>query len=179
MVRTANSNDMCSLSNIFPSWNQNSRWRTLLILCQEIIPVESCKARQKSKLPLDFLPWIYAFPRSCHVGLYKSSKSSCHRSGSRYRIRSSTVLNPATALFNTSKGKADGGSKDGLGASVWCCNQSQEKSTSQRVNGSALTKCCTLPTYIAGKVYKWIACFQSTVYLKRQMTRVKKYLIIL
>lgn len=142
-------------------------------------PVENCKAKQKSNLPLDFLPWIYAFPRSCHVGLYKSSKSSCHRSGSRYRISSSTVLNPATALFNTSNGKADGGSNDGLGASVWCCNQSQEKSTSQRFNGSALIKYCTLWSYIAGKVYKWLVCFQCTVYLIRQMTRVKKCLIIL
>lgn len=43
----------------------------------------------------------------------------------------------------------------------------------------ALTKCGTLPSYISGKVCKWIACFQSTVYLIRQMTRVKKYLIIL
>lgn len=71
------------------------------------------------------------------------------------------MLNPATALFNTSKGKADGGSRDGLGASVWCCKQSQEKSTSQRVNGSALTKCGTSLSYRAGKVYKWTACFQS------------------
>lgn len=64
------------------------------------------------------------------------------------------MLNPATALFNTSKGKADGGSSDGLGASVWCCNQTQEKGTSQRVNGSALAKYCTLPSYIDGKICK-------------------------
>lgn len=57
---------------------------------------------------LDFLPKTKALPRSCQVGLYRSSKSNCHLSGSRYRMRSSKVLKAVIALLSRSSGKAEG-----------------------------------------------------------------------
>lgn len=60
-------------------------------------------------VPLAFLFRMKDFPRTCQVGLYSSSMSTCHLSGSRYFITSSTVLNPPTASDSSSMPCCDGG----------------------------------------------------------------------
>lgn len=109
-VRSKSAFSKTGVSNLTCEWTVKEKSKNLVL------------TDNTSSLPLDFLPWTYAFPRTCQVGLYRSSKSNCHLSGSRYRISSSTVLKPATALFNKSNGKDEGDSAVGLVDSVWCCN---------------------------------------------------------
>ncbi len=71
----------------------------------------------KNVLPLAFLLWMKDFPSTCHVGLYSSSISTCHRSGSRYFKTSSMVLRPATASDNSSIPCREGGRTTGAAGS--------------------------------------------------------------
>lgn len=77
----------------------------------------------KNVLPLAFLLWMKDFPSTCHVGLYNSSISSCHLSGSRYFMISSTVLSPATVSDNSSIPCRDGGSTAGTSGSDTLCRK--------------------------------------------------------
>lgn len=60
------------------------------------------------------------FPRTCQVGLYSSSMSTCHLSGSRYFITSSTVPSPPTASDSSSMPCCDGGGTAAESASAGC-----------------------------------------------------------
>lgn len=82
-----------------------------------------------SFLPLAFLVWMNDFPSTCHVGLYNSSISICHLSGSRYFMTSSTVLSSCTASDSSSMSCRDGGRTAGaLGSDTLCgkTNKSNE-----------------------------------------------------
>lgn len=61
------------------------------------------------------------FPSKCHVGLYNSSISSCHLSGSRYFMTSSSVFSVATASDSSSTPCCDGaGGAGGAGTDALC-----------------------------------------------------------
>lgn len=98
----------------------DSSWKT------ESVPSETNQTLHllhniKPALPLGFLFRMKDFPSTCHVGLYSSSMSTCHLSGSRYFITSSTVLSPATASDKSSMPCRDDGRTAGSSGSDTAC----------------------------------------------------------
>ena len=63
------------------------------------------------------------FPSTCHEGLYNSSISSCHRSGSRYFMTSSMVPSPATASDRSSMPCRDGAGTAGTSGPDALCGK--------------------------------------------------------
>lgn len=116
-------------------------WLFLMIIfnCKQLYFILHCWikgqcTRCQNVLPLAFLLWMKDFPSTCHVGLYNSSISSCHLSGSRYFMTSSTVFSPATASDNSSMPCRDGGSTAGTSGSDTICrkNQMMEKDSTEK-----------------------------------------------
>lgn len=101
-------------SNFIP---QKIKISSSLKTCMWTLPVKLYLQRICDKLPfqmlkslpLPFLLWMNDFPSTCQDGLYNSSISTCHRSGSRYLMTSSTVLRPSTASESSSIPWRDGG----------------------------------------------------------------------
>lgn len=100
--------------------------------CVWALPAKLCPQHiapfQKSILkflPLAFLLWMNDFPSTCQDGLYNSSMSNCHRSGSRYLMTSSTVLRPSTASDSSSIPWRAGGRTAGSSGSDTLWNEKQ------------------------------------------------------
>lgn len=93
------------------------------LLKRETSMQSNCNVQVENVLPLGFLLRMKDFPSTCHVGLYNSSISTCHRSGSRYCMTSSMVLSPATASDNSSIPCRDGGRTAGTSGSDTLCGE--------------------------------------------------------
>lgn len=120
MIRITSHQNIC-ISNFL---QHKSKSIVCLSLYSMVYPwLKNDKLQVKTFLPLAFLLWMKDFPSTCHEGLYNSSISTCHRSGSRYFMTSSTVLRPATASDNSSIPCRDGGSAAGPSGSDTLCRK--------------------------------------------------------